>query len=638
MESTLSRRFTDDSQPNIECSAHLQNLLRHIAKRKSEKSTPHRIFDNDSGVECNTDAEKGGKIAKFDVSTSDISPSQEHDADQSNQDASAQESVPIIGGHEFDKTKKVVAALPKWLAQPIIISTDLSNLRVKVKKFKFLDELLVRNLKANGVKYLFPVQAEVIPWLLQKQCRENLLIRHSAPRDLCVSAPTGSGKTLTYVLPIIQSLKDRFIPTIRALVVVPVQELALQIHEVFKVYCKGTNLKVEVTTGGKTDLSKEQANLVRKVAGGGFESKIDVLITTPGRLVEHLNYTEGFDVTNLRFLVIDEADRVMENVQDNWMHILEKRSSCCSKTSSIVSVGTIKERKAPQKLLFSATLSHDPEKLKQLGLFQPVLFTSVANDVGTTSPSEEYVGKYTTPRELEEFYSVAPTKLKPLVLCSLVERGWDKILCFAKSIEDAHKLSQLLGLLMPKKTVKELSSKLTRKDRDDTLKDFSDGKVDILVCSDVIARGLDIPGVKYVVSYDPPKHVEGYIHRVGRTGRAGSQGSALSLLDPDGQKDAFLQKLVNVNKQDVQEMILPEDEYLDKLEQYKKALATLKTVVSLETNVQNESLKNLKRKPQKTSSKQKTEVKFESNVQKKSLKRKKKNKKRAELRKLKKTQ
>ncbi|KAF6213093.1 hypothetical protein GE061_010808 [Apolygus lucorum] len=589
METTLARRFTGEELEDVDRASKLQKLLKSIEKRKSKNSGKFKkpVIEVDSGVECNTEVEVGDSVS-----------TNVEDAPESvNVENPEVKPIQIIGGHSFDKTKEVVASLPKWLANPTIISTDLANLSVKVKKFKILDKLLIQNLKDNGVKHLFPVQAEVIPWMLQKQCRENSLIRHSAPRDLCVSAPTGSGKTLTYVLPILHSLKNRFVPRIRALVVVPVQELALQVLEVFRKYSKGTKLKIEVSTGGKTDLHVEQMKLVRKISGVSdvFESKIDILVTTPGRLVEHLNYTEGFDLTHLRYLIIDEADRVMENVQDNWMHVLEKHINAGNaKPSTIVSVTTLRKRRQPQKLLFSATLSHDPEKLKQLGLFQPILFTSVVNNEKSLGSKEDYVGKYSTPQELKEYYTAVSIKFKPLVIWSLVNRGWTKILCFAKSVKDAHKLSQLFGLLLAGKTVKELSSKLNRKERDDTLKEFSEGKVDILVCSDVMARGVDIPGVKYVVSYDPPKHVEGYIHRVGRTGRAGASGTALTLLDPDCQKSVFLQKLQHVNKGNVEEMSLPDSQYIHKLDDYRKALVSLKSVMEVESCVQKKDLKRKK--------------------------------------------
>uniref|UniRef100_A0A0A9Z2H7 ATP-dependent RNA helicase n=1 Tax=Lygus hesperus TaxID=30085 RepID=A0A0A9Z2H7_LYGHE len=589
MEPSLARRFTGEEHEDVDRSGNLQKLLKSIEKRKSKNAgkSKKQTVEVDSGVECNTEVEVG-----------DSASTAVGDAPQSVYVENPEiKPFHIIGGHDFEKSKKVVSPLPKWLANPTIISTDLANLSIKVKKFKVLDKLLIQNLKDSGVKYLFPVQAKVIPWMLQKECRENSLIRQSAPRDLCVSAPTGSGKTLTYVLPILHSLKNRFVPRIRALVVVPVQELALQVLDVFKRYSKGTKLKIEVSTGGKTELFAEQMKLVRNISGVGdvFESRIDILVTTPGRLVEHLNYTKGFDLTHLRYLIIDEADRVMENVQDDWMHILEKHINYGSaKQSSIVSVKTLRKRRQPQKLLFSATLSHDPEKLKQLGLFQPILFTSVVNDEESLGSKEDYIGKYTTPQELEEYYTAVPIKLKPLVMWALVNRGWKKILCFAKSVEDAHRLSQLFGLLLAGKTVKELSSKLNRKERDDTLKEFAEGNVDILVCSDVMARGIDIPGVNYVVSYDPPKHVEGYIHRVGRTGRAGASGTALTLLDPDSQKSVFLQKLQQVNKANVEEMLIPDTQYIHKLEDYRKALVSLKTALEVESYVQKKDLKRKK--------------------------------------------
>ncbi|BES92167.1 ATP-dependent RNA helicase [Nesidiocoris tenuis] len=593
----LARRYTgeeDGESVRNQSSNNLKKLLRTIEKRKKSQTTnATKPSDVDSGIECTLDS----KTSVLD------------------------KHVPqVIGGHAFDKGKKVVAVLPKWLAEPVVISTDLSCLTVKAKKFTVLDELLRKNLKANGVKYLFPVQAEVIPWLVRRNCSGKL---HkpgcTAPRDLCVSAPTGSGKTLTYVLPIVNSLKDRLVPKLRALIVVPVQELALQVVDVFRKYIQGTKLRVEASTGGKTDLKAEQWKLVRRVGGLGeaYESKIDILVTTPGRLVEHLTHTKGFDVSNLKYLILDEADRIMENVQDDWMHVLEKSINRSDKnrgrTASIASVRTLRNRRQPQKLLFSATLSHDPEKLKELGLFQPILFTSV---VGSESDplgeirsisTDDYAGKYTTPRELKEFYVAAPARLKPLVLWALlVNRDWRKILVFAKSVEDSHRLARLLNSLpLSGRVVSELSSKLSRAEREDTLRRFSDGTVNVLVASDVLARGMDVPGVEAVVSYDPPKHVEGYVHRAGRTGRAGAEGVAVTLLDPDGQMETFLHKLRSVNKTNLEEMTVAEEEYSDMVGEYKAALASLNNAIAEETDAKKLDLKRKKQNCIKTNVKSK---------------------------------
>lgn len=214
---------------------------------------------------------------------------------------------------------KVKRVLPKWLANPTIISVNLQELHVKVKDMKELHKSLRKTLKKNGVKYFFPVQATVIPWLLESNKQAKLIF----PRDVCVSAPTGSGKTLAFVLPIIQALMDYSIKAIRALIILPTQDLALQVFKAFQLYTKYTNLNVALATG-KSKFCIEQKQLVYENVAFGYMNKVDILVCTAGRLVDHLKNTKGFSLKNLEFLVIDEADRVLDSVQNDWLYHLEK--------------------------------------------------------------------------------------------------------------------------------------------------------------------------------------------------------------------------------------------------------------------------------------------------------------------------
>lgn len=152
---------------------------------------------------------------------------------------------------------QVKRVLPKWLSNPTVISVNLQDLNTKASSMKILDKDLRKKLKANGIKYLFPVQAEVIPWLIQANKHSNLIF----PRDVCVSAPTGSGKTLAFVLPVIQALKAYHIKRIRALVILPTQDLALQVFQTFKRYAQGTHIDISLITG-KNPFITEQKQLV----------------------------------------------------------------------------------------------------------------------------------------------------------------------------------------------------------------------------------------------------------------------------------------------------------------------------------------------------------------------------------------
>lgn len=149
--------------------------------------------------------------------------------------------------------------LPSWLVNPTVISVNLHNLNLKVSEVKLLDKSIRKLLKANGIKYFFPVQAEVIPWLLEANKHSKIIF----PRDICVSAPTGSGKTLTFVLPVIQALKKYTVKKIRALVILPTQQLATQVFKTFKLYSQNTNIDICLITGTNS-FAVEQQQLIQE--------------------------------------------------------------------------------------------------------------------------------------------------------------------------------------------------------------------------------------------------------------------------------------------------------------------------------------------------------------------------------------
>ncbi|XP_023931271.1 ATP-dependent RNA helicase DDX51-like [Lingula anatina] len=200
------------------------------------------------------------------------------------------------------------------------------------------------------------------------------------------------------------------------------------------------------------------------------------------------------------------------------------------------------------KLLFSATLSQNPEKLQQLNLFQPKLFTAGLKErveiesVNLTSEKtgEEdglarieggFVGKYTTPVGLSEYFIQVAAQDKPLVVLHLMHHlKFRHVLCFTNSVEATHRLF-LLVKLVGGLEVREFSSSLHAIKRNRILKQFAAGKIDLLVCSDAMARGMDVDNVQYVLSYDSPPYIKTYIHRVGRTARAGKVGTAVSLCE-----------------------------------------------------------------------------------------------------------
>lgn len=344
--------------------------------------------------------------------------------------------------------------LPHWLANPTVISSDLSiDNRTSINDTGYLSADLRTALEAMSIERLFPVQEAVIPWLLDAHSKPIPF----RPRDICVSAPTGSGKTLAYAVPIVQLLSDRVERKIRALVVLPVAELAAQVMKVFRKLCEPTKLSVALLS--KTvPFDKEQAQLVEQFNGKWY-SKIDILIATTGRLVEHIHSTPGFCLKSLRILVMDEADRIMEQVHNNWLYHLDSHVKEHSDSLLIgrplplcfAELCSGEASKQPHKMLFSATLSQDPEKLQSLQLFQPKLFTAIvrpfqAKHREPVAPNPfaenrgEFVGKFTTPAELTEKYCLTQPELKPLTLYTLImEQNWKRFLCFTNSGEAAHR-------------------------------------------------------------------------------------------------------------------------------------------------------------------------------------------------------
>ncbi|XP_011687176.1 PREDICTED: probable ATP-dependent RNA helicase Dbp73D [Wasmannia auropunctata] len=464
--------------------------------------------------------------------------------DTTKKEVPLQSSFMVLGAKARKKPREVKRVLPDWLAHPEVISADLNSGPTLEEMESVLDAKLMEVLRANGIVKLFPVQFSVIKWL--HKCKTDRKLGWW-PRDTCVSAPTGSGKTLAYVLPIVQELQTRSVPKIRCLIVLPVQELAAQVHKVMVAYTSHTNLKVGLLSGA-FPFEQEQNSIIKKTEKGKYLSTVDIVIATSGRLLDHILKTPGFSLDCLRFLVIDEADRATD-----WLQYLPEPHS----RAPVLTLGNMRASKITpaQKLLFSATLSQDPEKLSRLGLFQPRLFTTVVTekdtDVNLDTIAGDFVGRYTSPEELTELAVECSPSYKPIVLYQLLTRHdvIPKTLVFTNSGQQAHRLALLMQLLLSERNVivGELSAQLASKQRESVLSRFAGADIHVLISSDALARGLDIPDVQLVVSYDIPKYIKGYIHRAGRTGRAGKPGTAVSILATN-QVGKFKQMLSGAHK------------------------------------------------------------------------------------------
>ena len=447
---------------------------------------------------------------------------------------------------------------------------DLTSLQSHVSQ-AMMDKLI-----KNGIDSLFPVQHRLIPFLL-RSLKVSGTVR---PRDVCVSSPTGSGKTLSFVIPIIEYLKHHLQSKLRAVIVIPVGELGTQILSVFTEYAAGTPLKVFCSTG-KSFLHKDMERLTR--------TTFDVLITTPGRLHELITKMTELDFHHVEILVMDEADRLDSSDMDrDWLMefedaVNEQRNAscpCCADgLTTAVSFTTVCSvlsynggRKAMVKWLFSATLSTD--SVDNMRLFRPKLFMA-------TPESGE--GEFVIPAELTEKTIPVDEGRKPLVVWYLLQHlKYRGILCFTGSLENTHRLALLLKRV-PGINAAEFSSGLPLKYRNEKLKEFREGKIDIIICSDIMARGLDVESVQYVLNYDAPRNKTAYIHRIGRTARAGKTGCALTMTTNRDQK-LFKRVLRQVHGKGkvVPVMEISDDDLSPYVADYEQGLKGLQKVVKKE--------------------------------------------------------
>ena len=564
-----------------------------------------------------------------------------------------------------EQEQPTYSSLPSWLANPVRASADD---RTKFSDLGINADLL-RILEAQGYKEAFAVQSTVIPLLLSGQKG------HSG--DLCILAATGSGKTLSYVLPLVTALEHIPAPRLRGLIVVPTRELVKQAREACELCTAGSGLQIGSAVGNVAikdeqhllmrtdqvygpetfksrqdvkftgedwtnfnlqDYISEAADLNESLPGYLHrpEPNIDILICTPGRLVDHLRYTKGFTLKHLQWLVIDEADRLLNESFQEWVDVVmnsldaRKAQESFGFSGKVMSeLGLPIEVKEPRKVVLSATMTRDVSKLNSLRLANPKMVVVGSTDHVVAGEDEDGIPPYAEdqfnlPSTLKEYsIAVGDGAQKPLYLLRLLlshiglgtktnrsralpdtaddtssagsdsdetssdefssdessddsssedsdsdsdsseeatsssesesdsdsessadpakdestentskpEPSRTTVLIFTKSSESASRLSRLIALLDPSLAsrvgtiIKSNKSSASRK----TLTAFRRGKISVIVATDRASRGLDLPSLTHVVNYDVPSSITTYVHRVGRTARAGKEGSAWTL-------------------------------------------------------------------------------------------------------------
>jgi ATP-dependent RNA helicase DDX51/DBP6 len=632
-------------------------------KGRSEKESVEVASDNAQLIDNPINQRHAGIRHKFETSKAKTRLSasgrdnydedkESHDrSEDANQDVTASsvlhglEPLPQPLQVELPNELPSYSTLPGWMAKPMRVALSATS------DFKDLDldSHILSNLQEKGISKAFAVQAAVLPLLFKGWSGHR--------GDICISAATGSGKTLAYVLPMIQALKNLVGRKLRGLIVVPTRELVAQAREVCEVCATGTNVRIATALGSRA-LKDEQntlieehmvydpeqynserekpidwtnfglehllahseedsllANYVKK-----FASKVDVLITTPGRLVDHLRSTPGFNLDDVQWVVIDEADRLLNESFQEWIEVvmpaLNSDVALRSRDSLLRELNLETPRRRVQKVILSATMTQDISKLNSLGLSNPKLVIvgdrpkpQTLNENGVAVEDAKAVpdtnGTFNLPPTLMEFaVSVGDGSEKPLYLLQLLNShiikppeqrnrphaspSWNNsskiglgisngtlleldetsssassdtsdtdsssddsdsgtsssstaprtahpletALIFTRSTEAAIRLSRLLSILSPSLApylgtlTKSTNSSSSRK----TLSQFRQGKVSLVIATDRASRGLDLPGLAHVVSYDVPTSATTYVHRVGRTARAGKEGKAWTLV------------------------------------------------------------------------------------------------------------
>ncbi|KAJ3148959.1 nucleolar DEAD-box protein required for synthesis of 60S ribosomal subunit [Geranomyces michiganensis] len=368
-----------------------------------------------------------------------------------------------------------------------------------------LSRPILKGIAAMGFVKPTAIQSRTIPIAMQGT-------------DICASAVTGSGKTGAFIIPVLERLlfRPKNVATTRVLVLVPTRELGVQCHAVAVSLGKFTDIQFCLCVGGLS--SKTQELELRK--------RPDVVIATPGRLIDHIHNSRSFNLDAVEILIMDEADRMLEDGFTAELNEIIKHTP-----------------KSRQTMLFSATMTDNVDDLIKLSLNRPVrLFVDSSSSIAS--------------RLIQEFIRVRSHReeQRPAILAALCTRTYKaQTIIFFRSKAAAHHMRIVFTLLGLKAA--ELHGNLTQAQRLEALEMFREQKVDFLLATDLASRGLDINGIKTVINYDMPKNYAQYVHRIGRTARAGAAGRAVSLV---GEADRNVLKMAIKNSRDeVKHRVVP---------------------------------------------------------------------------------
>jgi|UniRef100_UPI00404AC5E0 ATP-dependent RNA helicase RhlE len=360
-----------------------------------------------------------------------------------------------------------------------MVPVDVPKMNTAFSKLGLCDALAF-GVQEKGYTEPTPIQVQSIPHIL-------------AGRDVIGSAQTGTGKTAAFALPIIQRLAGH--GPLRCLILEPTRELALQVEEAFQTYAKFTDLQITIVYGG-VGYGKQLDDLKRGV---------DILAATPGRLLDHMEQG-NCSLRDVDILVLDEVDRMLD------MGFLPDVKRIVQQTP-----------KARQTLFFTATLPPEIASLASWALRDPV---------------KVEIGRQRSPAETvsHAFYPVVASQKFELLQLLLEQTDFKSVLIFTRTRMGADRIAHRLQ--SKGHTVGVMHSDRSQRERVEALDGFKSGKFEVLVATDIAARGLDIAGVSHVINYDVPENAEDYVHRIGRTGRAQNTGDAFTMVTEDDVRDA----------------------------------------------------------------------------------------------------
>lgn len=616
-----SKKHHTDSESAVQDTTQLEEAYRKKGERKKKQKNGdfETISDNDISAEKDgkhknlmerreKSLQKAEKIARKEAKKAAKAANEgAEDAVIAEQPLELHDLVPLPQPEPVPAihTQSLASSLPSWLADPIRIeptaTEDFLNLGIS--------KVAVKGLQERGFEKAFAVQAAVLPLLLPG--------RLQTPGDILVSAATGSGKTLSYTLPMVENISRNCTTRLRGLIVMPTRELVSQAKEVCEMcasaFAGGDRKRVTIGTAvGNESFKVEQTLLMEREdrydpearrsedtrlnqkwessSYGSdediddilcddepvsrlpdhvidYSSRVDILICTPGRLVEHLKSTRGFTLEYIKWLVVDEADKLLDQTYQGWLNLV------------ISQLPPPKERSRVRKCVLSATLNRDVGQLAGLKLHRPKLVV-LEGDLRSHETSQNQERHILPSQLLESGVKIEEEELKPLYLMELLTRqaivakpyisdettsdsedssdsdtssqassevppdvtprapaimkqsdSLHGVLIFTKSNEAAIRLSRLIALLEPKysKLIGTLTSTTRSSSRKQTIASFNTRRLSVLVASDLVSRGLDLHDLAHVINYDMPTSVANYVHRVGRTARAGKRGSAWTM-------------------------------------------------------------------------------------------------------------